>query len=91
MHAFVSSPQTFLSLSRTLKLCGALSDNEKIQLGSDKEFLSTLVRSLYQKYLDAYMERERRHLKHYCVAQLDRFYDAKGHQKRQMQAGGYVN
>lgn len=56
-------------------------------LGSDKDLLPSLVRDLFSKYQDAYIEKELKFLKDHCKAILQRYYDSKGHIKKPL--GGF--
>lgn len=61
---------------------------QKYQSAADSQFLPTLVHSIFAPYLKAYPALERRFIDDQCQAILQRFYDSKGHQKRNVTAGG---
>lgn len=56
--------------------------------GTDLQFMDTLVRSVFGRYLEAYPTIERQFLIEQCGAILSRFYESKNHQKKQIQSGG---
>uniref|UniRef100_A0A915DYX2 Exocyst complex component 5 n=1 Tax=Ditylenchus dipsaci TaxID=166011 RepID=A0A915DYX2_9BILA len=71
--------------SKTLKLQAKL---QKFKSDSDPQFLPTLVRSVFGPYLVTYSKIEKKFIYDQCTAILNRFYDSKGHQKRNIHAGG---
>ncbi|CAG9539040.1 unnamed protein product [Cercopithifilaria johnstoni] len=56
--------------------------------GTDLQFMDTLVRSVFGRYLETYPTIERQFLTEQCGAVLSRFYESKNHQKKQIQSGG---
>lgn len=63
---------------------------EKFKLDSDPQFLPMLVRLVFGAYLGTYPQIEQKFIKDQCNGILKRFYDAKGHQKRNITAGGFL-
>lgn len=74
----------FQLYSSTTKLTTELS---KFNLGSDHLFLSNLTKTIFRNYLDTYINIECRHLNDRCSVILQRYYDKKGHQKKQINQG----
>ncbi|XP_071454035.1 exocyst complex component 5 [Hetaerina americana] len=72
--------------SRTIKLSNDLS---QFDMGSDKTFLSKLTSNIFQKYLDSYISVEIRSLREKCSSIMQRYYESKNHQKKQIQTGGF--
>ncbi|VDK52641.1 unnamed protein product [Anisakis simplex] len=72
--------------ARTQKLVSNLS-TFKVG-GSDAHFLPTLVHSVFVKYLETYPKYEQQFLCEQCKAILSRYYDSKGHHKKQITSGG---
>lgn len=72
-------------LFRTLKLGKKL---EIYQSDSDPTFITTLINSIFGSYLRDYPKMEQRFINEQCTAILNRFYESKGHQKRQISTGG---
>ncbi|VDM41052.1 unnamed protein product [Toxocara canis] len=72
--------------SRTQKLVVSLSS---FKVGaSDPHFLPTLVHSVFARYLETYPKYEKQFLCEQCKNILNRFYDSKGHHKKQIMSGG---
>ncbi|VDM52299.1 unnamed protein product [Angiostrongylus costaricensis] len=61
---------------------------ETLHVSSDALFLSTLTRSLFDRYLSTYQSEELDYLNAQCASILQRFYDSKKHVKKQIQSGG---
>uniref|UniRef100_A0A158P945 Exocyst complex component 5 n=1 Tax=Angiostrongylus cantonensis TaxID=6313 RepID=A0A158P945_ANGCA len=61
---------------------------ETLHVSSDALFLSTLTRSLFDRYLSTYQGEELDYLNAQCASILQRFYDSKKHVKKQIQSGG---
>lgn len=74
-----------LLYTRTNKLCTDLSE---FKTGNDNSFLTKLTKTNFQKYLDNYIGFETKYLHERCGSLLQRFYDYKDHQKKQIQSGG---
>ncbi len=74
-----------LIIFRTQKLAVELAE---FKIGSDGEFLPALIRSLFGRYLDTYIQTETKFLNEQCSNLLQKFYESKKHQKRQIQSGG---
>lgn len=72
--------------SRTQKLIGNLSSFRVG--GSDTHFLPKLAYSVFGRYLETYPKYEQQYLMEQCSSILSRFYESKGHQKKQLQSGG---
>ncbi|GFG31078.1 hypothetical protein Cfor_00691 [Coptotermes formosanus] len=72
--------------SRTVKLSNDLSH---FQMGNDNMYLSKLTMNIFQKYLDSYISVETKCLKEKSAAILHKYYEAKNHQKKQIQTGGF--
>ncbi|KAK3868397.1 hypothetical protein Pcinc_026201 [Petrolisthes cinctipes] len=70
---------------QTVKLC---SDLQRFNLGNDSQFLSKLTKSIFQRHLRSYISVETRYLKEKFNIILSRYYDSKGHQKKNIQSGG---
>uniref|UniRef100_A0A914W432 Exocyst complex component 5 n=1 Tax=Plectus sambesii TaxID=2011161 RepID=A0A914W432_9BILA len=71
--------------AKTQKLAVELAE---FKIGSDAEFLPALIRSLFGRYLDTYIQTEIKFLNEQCTNLLQKFYESKKHQKRQIQSGG---
>ncbi|KAI6216978.1 Exocyst complex component 5 [Aphelenchoides fujianensis] len=67
--------------SKTLRLGSVL---EKYQSDSDPAFVSTLINSIFDPYRSTYPQVEENFIKQQCNGILERFYDSKGHKKRQI-------
>ncbi|KAH7698030.1 CBR-SEC-10 protein, partial [Aphelenchoides avenae] len=83
-------PEAYLSslhelYSKTLKLQHSL---EKFRSDTDQQFLTTLIRSIFGAYLSTYPKTEQKFIDNQCNAVLARFYDSKGHQKKNFLGGG---
>lgn len=72
--------------TRTLNLSKELS---KFNMGADDTYLSKLTRNIFQKYFDVYISIETKSLRDKCAVILQKYYDSKGHQKKQIQTGGF--
>uniref|UniRef100_A0A1B6KSQ6 Exocyst complex component 5 n=1 Tax=Graphocephala atropunctata TaxID=36148 RepID=A0A1B6KSQ6_9HEMI len=72
--------------SRTVQLSKELS---RFNMGTDDTYLSTLTRNIFQKYFDSYISIETKSLKEKCMMILNKYYESRGHQKRQLQVGGF--
>lgn len=59
-------------------------------MDSDPQFLPTLVRLVFGAYLSTYSQIERKFINDQCNGLLQRFYESKDHQKRNITAGGLV-
>lgn len=57
-------------------------------MGNDSSFLPKLTKVIFQRHLDNYIGFETRYLNERCGAILQRYYDSKGHTKKQIQTGG---
>ncbi|XP_013404550.1 exocyst complex component 5 [Lingula anatina] len=71
--------------TRTVQLSKDLST--QLTMGSDTSFLQKSLKSLFGRYLDTYISVEMQFLKERLAAVLQRYYDSKSHQKRQIQTG----
>lgn len=85
-----SDPEKYLTnlydlYTRTAKLSNDLS---KFKLGNDSAFLSKQTKCIFQRHLDAYISHEIKFLHDRCSLMLQRYYDSKNHQKKQIQSGG---
>ncbi|KAL5238755.1 hypothetical protein ACI65C_006165 [Semiaphis heraclei] len=77
-------------LSQLYKKTSILSKNlSRLNMGNDDMFLNKMQKNIFQKYLDSYFISELKNLKEKCLIILQRFYESKGHQKKQIQAGGF--
>lgn len=97
LHKYIASqleheadPESYLDnlyklYTRTMKLSEDLSE---FKMGNDSQFLAKLTKNIFHKHLDAYIGFETKYLKERCAAHLHRYYDMKGHQKKQIQSGG---
>lgn len=72
--------------TKTQKLQSSL---QKFSAESDPKFLDALTRSVFNAYLSNYTKRELQLIQEQCRMILTRYYDSKGHQKRNMQYGGF--
>ncbi|XP_069989256.1 exocyst complex component 5 [Penaeus vannamei] len=70
---------------QTVKLCTEL---QRFNLGNDSQFLSKLTKSIFQRHLSSYISVETRYLREKFNLILNRYYDSKGHQKKNIQSGG---
>ncbi|XP_045120957.1 exocyst complex component 5-like isoform X1 [Portunus trituberculatus] len=74
---------------QTVKLC---TDLQTFNLGNDSQFLSKLTKSIFQRHLNSYISIETRFLKEKFGLILSRYYENKGHQKKNIQSGvGSIN
>ncbi|KAK3600903.1 hypothetical protein CHS0354_013280 [Potamilus streckersoni] len=64
------------------------SDLSVYKLGNDSSLLAKLTKVVFLKHLDNYSSVETAYLKERCSALLQRYYDEREHQKKQMQSGG---
>ncbi|KAI1714258.1 exocyst complex component sec10 domain-containing protein [Ditylenchus destructor] len=71
--------------SKTLKLQAKL---QLFKSDADPQFLPTLVRSVFGPYLVTYSNIEKKFIYDQCTGILQRFYESKGHQKRNIHSGG---
>ncbi|KAI1723734.1 exocyst complex component sec10 domain-containing protein [Ditylenchus destructor] len=71
--------------SKTLKLQAKL---QLFKSDADPQFLTTLVRSVFGPYLVTYSNIEKKFIYDQCTSILQRFYESKGHQKRNIHSGG---
>uniref|UniRef100_A0A914YTC5 Exocyst complex component 5 n=1 Tax=Panagrolaimus superbus TaxID=310955 RepID=A0A914YTC5_9BILA len=72
--------------TKTLKLQTSL---QKFKCDSDPNFLKILTNSVFAPYLKDYNKREQQHIQLQCRQSLDRYYESKNHQKRNIQSGGF--
>lgn len=72
---------------RTLKLQGSLHDKFKSE--ADPQYLTTLVNSIFGPYLVTYARIEQKFIYDQCDAILRKFYESKGHQKKNIHLGRY--
>lgn len=70
--------------SKTVKLTGELSS---FNVGTDKDYLKPSF--IFQKHLDKYIGCEMKCLRDRSVANLQKYYEGKNHQKKQIQSGGF--
>lgn len=73
------------SYSSTQRLCKEL---ETLHVSGDASFLPTLTRAIFDRHLATYSKLELDYLHEQCAGILQRFYDSKSHQKKQIQSGG---
>jgi hypothetical protein len=78
----------FQLYSQTTTLSSSLSS---YNLGSDQLFLSRLTKDIFSRYLDSYITIESRYLNERGKTVLQRYYDAKGHVRKQVSASGAVS
>ncbi|XP_076028740.1 exocyst complex component Sec10 [Oratosquilla oratoria] len=71
--------------SQTQKLC---SDLQYFDMGTDPNFLSKLTKSIFHRHLHSYISVETRYLREKFNLILSRYYETKGHQKKNIQSGG---
>lgn len=57
-------------------------------MGNDRYFLGKLTKNIFQRYLDTYISTETSYLKEKNSSILQRYYESKNHQKKQIQSGG---
>jgi len=75
----------FQLYSQTTKLSSELSH---FNLGSDQLFLSRLTKDIFLRHLDSYINIESRYLNEKSRNVLTRYYDSKGHQRKQISNSG---
>nr|XP_023030240.1 exocyst complex component 5 isoform X1 [Leptinotarsa decemlineata] len=79
--------QTLFELySKTNQLSSNLST---FNLGNDKNYLTKLTTNIFNKYVNEYITIELKCLKERCSANLQKYYESKHHQKKQIQSGGF--
>lgn len=78
----------FQLYSQTSTLSASLSS---YNLGSDQLFLSRLTKDIFARYLDSYITVESRHLNERGKTVLARYYESKGHTRRQVGGSGAVS
>lgn len=71
--------------SKTDKLAEQL--NKSKIMGADSAFLQQLTKSIFNKHLEKYMEKECKTLREKLASISDQFYENKHHQKRQIPTG----
>jgi len=74
----------FQLYSQTTRLSSELSH---FNLGSDQLFLSRLTKDIFARHLDSYINIESRYLNERSRLVLTRYYDSKGHQRKQITSG----
>ncbi|KAE9550703.1 hypothetical protein FO519_006086 [Halicephalobus sp. NKZ332] len=72
--------------TKTQKLQASL---QKFKCDSDPNFLNALTQSVFNPYLSNYAKRELQLVQDQCRLILTRYYDSKGHQKRNIQIGSF--
>ncbi|GAB6031799.1 hypothetical protein CHUAL_010201 [Chamberlinius hualienensis] len=75
----------FTLYSKTNKLSN---DLLVFKFGSDAFFLSKISKRIFESYLESYRSIEINYLKDKCSSILQRYYDSKNHQKKQILSGG---
>ncbi|KAL5008482.1 hypothetical protein ScPMuIL_014063 [Solemya velum] len=75
----------FSLYTRVLKVSNDLA---KFKLGNDSSLLMKLVKSMFNKHLEAYIGVETKYLKDRCALLLRQYYDCKEHHKKSIQTGG---
>ena len=78
----------FQLYSQTSTLSSSLSH---YNLGSDQLFLSRLTKDIFSRYLDSYITIESRYLNERGKTVLQRYYDNKGHVRKQISSSGAVS
>lgn len=63
---------------------------QKVGVGGGSVVLDKLMKSVFNSYLDKYINDEKAFLKSKCESILAKFYESKNHQKKQIQTGGFV-
>ncbi|KAF2882433.1 hypothetical protein ILUMI_23752 [Ignelater luminosus] len=58
-------------------------------MGNDKNYLNKLTSKIFQKYIDNYLSLELKCLRERSSANLQKYYESKNHQKKQIQSGGF--
>lgn len=67
-----------------------LSNDLKIfQMGNDSNYLSKLTSNIFNKHIDNYIGLELKCLKERSTINLQKYYESKNHQKKQIQYGGF--
>uniref|UniRef100_A0A915HR75 Exocyst complex component 5 n=1 Tax=Romanomermis culicivorax TaxID=13658 RepID=A0A915HR75_ROMCU len=74
--------------SKTQKL---MADLSPLNISNDKDYLPTLCRSLFAKYLENYMTIEKAFLSSQCTSLLQKYYESKNHHKRNVQSTGLLD
>ncbi|KAB0803903.1 hypothetical protein PPYR_00873 [Photinus pyralis] len=64
-------------------------DLANFNMGSDKNYLNKLTNKIFQKYMDNYLSLELKCLRERSSANLQKYYESKNHQKKQIQSGGF--
>ncbi|XP_057655037.1 exocyst complex component 5 [Diorhabda carinulata] len=79
--------QTLYELySKTNQLSNDLS---VFNMGNDKNYLAKLTTNIFNKYINDYITMELKCLKDKCSSNLQKYYESKNHQKKQIQSGGF--
>ena len=78
----------FTLYSQTTRLSQELSH---YNLGSDQLFLSKLTKDIFARYLDSYINIESRYLNDRSKTVLTRYYESKGHQRKNISSTGAVS
>lgn len=58
-------------------------------MGNDKNYLNKLTNKIFQKYMDNYLILELKCLRERSLTNLQKYYESKNHQKKQIQSGGF--
>ncbi|KAL1514248.1 hypothetical protein ABEB36_003535 [Hypothenemus hampei] len=58
-------------------------------LGNDQNFLTKLTLKIFTVYISDYIQIELKCLKEHCTINLQKYYESKNHQKKQIQSGGF--
>ncbi|KAF5297093.1 hypothetical protein FQA39_LY02673 [Lamprigera yunnana] len=58
-------------------------------MGSDKNYLNKLTNKIFQSYMDNYLSLELKCLRERSSGNLQKYYESKNHQKKQIQSGGF--
>ncbi|KAK2162172.1 hypothetical protein LSH36_102g02090 [Paralvinella palmiformis] len=58
------------------------------KFGNDTTYLTKLTKQIFSKYLDTYIHDETRFLRDRCSLILQRYFESKNHQKKNVQSGG---
>lgn len=61
----------------------------KYNLGNDPTYLQKLTKNIFQRNLDTYIAVELKNLKEKCQRVLQKYYESKGHQKKQITASSF--
>jgi len=78
----------FTLYSQTTRLSQELSH---YNLGSDQMFLSKLTKDIFSRYLDSYINIESRYMNDRSKTVLTRYYESKGHQRKNITSSGTVS